>query len=286
MTRRDRFTWQHTPPHHCATCMRTCCHPSLSPPRSLRSRPPVLASVDYPALSRAPRSGCSAAAALAGHHRPHACSARRGPARARRHRGAHHSGCVASPHHVPVHRLLHAQTPLSTTAACTSSRCTSSSSTARSRAWSSTCRATSTTTCDTTTSATAASTTSSKRVPRLLVRQAGPIQLLVLPSAPFRAQVFSSASRASCISSRACIFVEMPTIVRMRCIGCTTLAVFASKQIKHGQVENRDRSHTSLNDCSRSAKCRLSYIKCHQNHTARQTCQRFARTGTDRTWSG
>ena len=110
MPRRDRFTWQHTPPHHCATCMRTCCHPSLCPRCSLRSRPPVHAFVDYPALSRAPRSGCSAAAAaLAGHHRPHACSARRRrrPARARRHRGAHHSGCVASPHHVPVHRLLH-----------------------------------------------------------------------------------------------------------------------------------------------------------------------------------
>ena len=235
MTRRDRFTWQHTPPHHCATCMRTCCHPSLSLPLSLHSRP-------RPRLRRPPRPlSCPSfrvqrssntgwppsPACVLSQARTCASSptSRRTSLRVCRFPSSRPRPSTPTPtrrlsHSTPTlfasasastcssaHSSASPHTPLSTTVACASSRCTSSSRTARSRAWSSTCRATSTTTCGTTTSATAAWTTPSKRrlpaagTASWTCPTASCPSLCTLPCASTSA----SASRASCTSSPPCL---------------------------------------------------------------------------------
>jgi len=177
MPRRDRFSRQHPPPHHCAMCMRTCCHPSLfllhSHPRSRPSLlscpssrvqrssgtgwPPYRACVRSRAQTSASsqksrRTSLKVSLSLSLQSPPQIPTPTRHPSRRTRTPCAlgYASTCNSAP------SFASPQIRLSKRRGCVSSPCTSLSRLARSRAWSLTCRATSTTIYSTTISVTAA----------------------------------------------------------------------------------------------------------------------------------
>ncbi len=229
MPRRDRFTWQHSPPHHCATCMRPCCRPfpSFLSPRSRSHLLPSLLSCPSCRVQRSSDTGWTPSpACVRGRTRISESSqkSRRTSLRVCRSPSSHLLRPTPTSTRPPSQRtptlsgrgfastcnsapsLACPQTHLSWQRVCAFSPCMSLSRRAGSRDWSSTCHATSTTTCSTTTSATAAWTTPWK-LPSPAVGTESWIYQIV--SFPFRcilrcADTSAFVLRASCTSLRRC----------------------------------------------------------------------------------
>ena len=232
MPRRARFSWQHHPPRHCATCTRTCCHPSLcllllrlspvpmpsplSCPSSTVQRssgtgwPPSLACVHsrartYGSSQRSRRTLPTVCRSLSSHPLLPLPTSTRHPSRRTPTLSARGFASTCNSAQSPTSP----RTQLSRRRACVSSPCMSSLRLARSRAWSSTCRATSTTICSMSTSATAPWTTPSKRLSPAAGMESWtcPIASCPSPYTPLCASTSAFDSKVSSTSSPRCPLV-------------------------------------------------------------------------------